>query len=196
MKKLIIATLFAAAGTTAFAADTGTYVFGNLGVSANQWTLKDGSAAKAGVSDKKVKNDDATSGMFEVGVGQRVNDNFAVEGSYLNHGDGTELKGAGKLDYDAFRVAALGIIPVNDQFEVYGKVSANHIRSKFTSSTAALQGSKDSTFGVGLGLGANYKLNKQVSLRAEYDGIGNIKHKEITDTAPVGALKVGMTYRF
>ena len=196
MKKLILATILAAAGTSAFAADTGTYVFGNLGVSANQWTLKDGAAAKAGVSDKKVKDDDATSGMFEIGAGQRVNDNFAVEGSYLNHGNATELKGAGKLDYEAFRVAALGIIPVNDQFEVYGKVSASHIRSKFTSSTAALQSSKDNTFGMGLGVGANYKLSKQVSLRAEYDGIGNIKHQDITDTAPVGALKVGMSYRF
>lgn len=196
MKKLILASILAAAGTTAFAADTGTYVFGNLGVSANQWTLKDGAAAKAGVSDKKVNNDDATSGMAEIGVGQRINDNFAVEGSYLNHGDATDLKGAGKLDYDAFRVAALGIIPVNYQFEVYGKVSASHIRSKFTSTSAALQNSKDSTFSAGLGVGANYKLNKQVSLRAEYDGIGNIKHKDITDTAPVGALKVGVSYRF
>ena len=64
MKKLILATVLAAAGTTAFAADTGTYVFGNLGVSANQWTLKDGAAAKAGVTDKKVKNDDASAGMM------------------------------------------------------------------------------------------------------------------------------------
>jgi len=196
MKKLILASILAAAGTTAFAADTGTYVFGNVGMSANQWTLKDGAAAKAGVGDKKVKNDDATAGMFEVGVGQRINDNFAVEGSYLTHGDGTELKGAGKLDYDTFRVAALGIIPVNEQLEVFGKISANHIRSKFTSSTAALQNSKDSTFGLGMGVGASYKLNKQVSLRAEYEGIGNIKHKDITDTAPVGALKVGVAYRF
>lgn len=196
MKKLILASILAAAGTTAFAADTGTYVFGNVGMSANQWTLKDGAAAKAGVGDKKVKNDDATAGMFEVGVGQRINDNFAVEGSYLTHGDGTELKGAGKLDYDTFRVAALGIIPVNEQLEVFGKISANHISSKFTSSTAALQNSKDSTFGLGMGVGASYKLNKQVSLRAEYEGIGNIKHKDITDTAPVGALKVGVAYRF
>ena len=142
MKKLLVATLFAATASTAFAAETGNYVFGNVGISANQWTLKDGAANRAGVSDRKVNDDDATSGMVEIGVGQRINDNFAVEGSYLRHGDATGLNGAGSLDYDTFRVAALGIIPVTQQFEVYGKVSANHIRSKFNSSSAALASSK------------------------------------------------------
>ena len=196
MKKLLIASVLIAAGSTAYAADTGNYVFGNLGASNNQWTLKDGAANRAGVSSTKVSDDDASEGLVELGVGKRINDNFAVEGSYLRQGDGTALNGAGKLDYDAFRAAALGIIPVNDQFEVYGKVSANYIRSKFTSSNAALESSKDNTVGLGLGVGAAYKLNKQVSLRAEYEGIGNIEHKDITDTAPAAALKVGMTYLF
>lgn len=196
MKKLLVATLFAATASTAFAAETGNYVFGNVGISANQWTLKDGAANRAGVSDRKVNDDDATSGMVEIGVGQRINDNFAVEGSYLRHGDATGLNGAGSLDYDTFRVAALGIIPVSQQFEVYGKVSANHIRSKFNSSSAALASSKDSSFGMGLGVGAAYHLDKNLSARVEYEGIGNIGHKDITDTAPVGALKVGLGYRF
>lgn len=196
MKKLLIATILAAAGTTAFAADSGVYGFGNIGISSNQWTLKDGAAARAGVFDTKVKRDDSTSNMLEIGVGKRLNDNFAIEGSYLNHGDATKLNGAGTLDYDAFRVAALGIIPVNEQFEVYGKVSANHIRSDFSSHSAALSSSKDSTFGMGLGVGAAYKFNKQVSARVEYENLGNIKHQNITDTAPTAALKVGLAYRF
>lgn len=196
MKKLILSAVLLAAGTSAFAADTGTYVFGNLGLSANQWTLKDGAAATAGVTAKKVNDDDATAGLAEIGVGTRLNEHFAVEGSYLRNGDGIAVNGAGKLDYEAYRAAALGIIPVNDQLEIYGKVSANHIRSKFQSHTAALSSSRDTSFGLGLGVGAAYKLNKQVSLRAEYEGIGNIEHRDITDTAPVAALKVGVTYRY
>ncbi|SCK14983.1 porin family protein [Vogesella sp. LIG4] len=196
MKKLLIASVLIAAGTSAYAADTGTYVFGNLGASTNQWTLKDGAASRAGVSSTKVDSDDATKGMAEIGVGKRINDNFAVEGSYLRNGDAVPLNGAGKLDYDSFRAAALGIIPVNDKFEVYGKVSANYLHSSFTSSNPALSSGKDDNFSLGLGVGAAYKLNKQVSLRAEYETLGDIKHKNITDTAPVSVLKAGVAYMF
>ena len=196
MKKLLIASILVAASSATFAAETGTYVFGNTGFSANQWTLKDGAAAKSGVSNKKVIDDDGASGMLELGVGKRLNDNFAVEGSYLRHGDSNRVKGAGSLDYDVFRVAALGIIPVNDKFEVYGKVSANHIRSQFKSESAALSSSKENTLGVGVGIGAAYHLNKNVQARVEYETFGNIKHQNITDTAPTGAIKVGLGYRF
>jgi len=196
MKKLLIASVLIAAGSSAFAADTGNYVFGNLGASGSQWTLSDGAANRAGVGSTKVNSDDASDSMVEIGVGQRINDNFAVEGSYLRHGGAIGLNGAGSLDYDSFRAAALGIIPVNDKFEVYGKVSANYLRSKFHSSNAALASSKDDTVGLGLGVGAAYKLNKQVSLRAEYETLGNIEHKDITDTAPVSVVKAGVSYQF
>lgn len=196
MKKLLVAALLTAATGSAFAAESGDYVFGNIGISSNQWTLKDGAANKAGVANRKVQDDDAGSGLFEIGAGRRLNDNFAVEGSYLRHGSANRLAGAGTLDYDTFRVAALGIIPVNEQFDVYGKVSANYIRSTFTSSSNALSGSKDNSLGMGLGIGAAYHVNKALTARVEYEGIGNIHHQDITDSAPVAALKLGLGYRF
>ncbi|AXK38835.1 porin family protein [Crenobacter cavernae] len=171
---LIASTLIAAAGA-AQAADTGLYGYGNLGHTDQK---------PEGL--KNAKDRDGSGGL---GLGYRVNDNFAVEGGYANYGK-TKANN-GEIKRDGARVAALGILPLNDKVDVYGSASANYVHTKGTVNGVS-RTANDWAPGVGVGVG--YKLTDRVGVRAGYDRIMNVGDKALkTD---MNAYNVGVTARF
>ncbi|MEH6461891.1 porin family protein [Chitinimonas sp. JJ19] len=109
------------------------------------------------------------------GVGYRLSDNFAVEGGY------TGLKERTGMADQTANVRAVGILPVNEQIEVNGKLG--YARTGDTLGNAA----KD---GLTYGVGASYKLDKNWAVRADYDRL------KAGGEQRINAYSAGVQYQF
>ncbi|WP_434634182.1 porin family protein [Chromobacterium sp. CV08] len=187
MKKLIIASVLGMSAVTAHAAESGAYVFGNLGYNTDK--IKDSEGVKEGK---------AAGGGWEVGAGYRFGSYFATELSYIDLGkmqatvgdeDGDTTKASVKLQ--AERLAFVGILPVSDAVEVFGKVSLNTLH-------ANVNGEKGSKVKPGLGIGASYAITKSLALRGEYEHIANMFKDDGGNrlTSGTNLFKVGVSYKF
>ncbi len=102
---------------------------------------------------------------FKIFAGSGINENFDIEVSYFNLGSANYGWFGTKINFDVTGIAVDGVakLPVGDQVEVFGKAGL------------ALWGVNSFIFGGGggldlkLGLGAKFKVNERLSLRAEYE---------------------------
>lgn len=205
MKKLIALAALATLATAANAADTGAYVFGNTGY--NFAKIKDNSI-KDGGDSWNVSGGKSAGGIWELGAGYRFSKNLATELSYADFGKSKanyELKAGGdtasgsfSTSWTAERVAVLGILPVADNIDVYGKLSLNnmHIKTKG-------DGDSDTANRVraGIGFGASYQFNKNLAVRGEYEYIAaktDFQAAGVTvfKTDGLNIAKVGVSYSF
>lgn len=139
--------------------------------------------------------------------GYQLNKNFALEAGYFDLGQfgytqttspaGTRT---GKIKLKGLNLDLLGILPLNDQYSLFGRVGMNYAQAKdeFASTgaapaPAAASPSKNS-LNYKLGVGVQYDFTKAFGLRAEAerfrinDAIGN--------TGDVNFLSLGLVYRF
>jgi OOP family OmpA-OmpF porin len=131
---------------------------------------------------------------FKFFVGYRVNRNFAIEGSYFNYGDASArgqsfgIPFSVSADATAFGVAALGIIPVGNQFSLFGKVGLLMSEGDATASGAggAFSDSGSET-GLHLGFGAMFDVTPNFGIRAEW---------ERNDELEVDMMSLGLQVRF
>ncbi len=118
--------------------------------------------------------------------GYKISENLSAEASYVNLGDvhKTGTSGAENSDVTALTATAVGSMPINEQFDVFGKVGAMRWSSDNTS------GSQDG-FGLTYGIGAKMDLNETTKLRAEWEKFPSIEtsNSEKTD---VNMLSVGV----
>src|SRR5471030_2536947 len=110
-----------------------------------------------------------------------------------NNGD----KGAaGSIHTDAHSLylAGKGTLPINDQFNVFGKLGAarNHNSVDATGDAAGLNGSGSKT-ALYASVGGEYLLNKNVSLSLEYENYGK---NDIDVGRKTGAITAGVRYNF
>ncbi|GAB3250658.1 porin family protein [Chitinimonas naiadis] len=142
----------------AMADDSGTYVFGQA------------------THAREQKGNENISNGIGAGVGYKFNQNFAVEGGYT----GLKDHHNGSAD-EAANVRAVGILPVTDKVDVFGK--AGFARTGTTLGSDAKDGF---TYGVG----ASYKLDKNWALRADYDRLKDNGEQRIN------AYSAGVQYSF
>lgn len=170
-KKIAIATSFALLASSAIAGDdtSGKYV----GLEVGRAEL--GTAAK-----------DATSvGVF---AGYRFNRNFAIEGAF--HGLGNfdfDNGAAGTVNKLSF--AALGIMPLNDKFSLYGRAGIYAMNGDRAAPGSAFVGSAKSS-GIALGVGMTYAFTSAISGRLE---IQKTTHASDSDWK---TLSAGLAFRF
>ena len=129
-------------------------------------------------------SDDNDIGL-KVFAGYRAHENVAFEAFYVDLGEATATESA--LDeVDSFGISALGIIPVDENFELFGKVGLHSWeadkRSTFGASADA--DGTDPTYGIG----ASYTTGK-VSFRAE------VERYELKDD-DVDMLSIGVEIDF
>jgi OmpA-OmpF porin, OOP family len=186
---LVAAGVLAAGPVLAQQSGSGWYVGGAIGQSeAGGWCDDPGFP---GVSITSCDDKDTAYKAF---VGYRINRNFAVEGSYVNFGKarGTVNFGGSSVSVDAksdgFGIAALGILPLSDQFELFGKLGFMRGDSE---ADVTIGGS---TFKVGssgtelhYGVGGIYNLSRNLGIRAEWENV---------DDADLSVLSIGLQYRF
>lgn len=188
MKKLIIASILGLSAVTAHAAESGAYVFGNLGY--NTEKVK----SQEGITDNK-----SAGGIWEVGAGYRFGSYFATEVSYLNFGkmQYSAVDEDGKTNYSvpmhAERLALVGILPVSEDVELFGKASLNNVH-------ATAGGESKRKVMPGIGIGASYAITKNFALRGEYEYIKSAMNsmsegsKDVT--SGTNLFKLGVSYQF
>lgn len=187
-----------------------------------------GSAGRASVDDQHVDRDiatllrddygatsvhsssDDTDTSYKLFAGYRFNKNFAVEGGYADFGRfkasgggiiGTPIEVKGKIDSYAVFVDAVGLLPLNDRFSLFGKAGAayTHTKLKVTGSWGGFTDSiseSDNEVVPKLGIGAEYNFTKSVALRAEYEHYFNVGDKDKTGESDVGVWSIGVKIAF
>ncbi len=200
MKKIAVAALLSTVvAAPAFAADMGFYVMGAVGQARTSFQSEMdaaliGAGATGVVSSGK---DNATA--YKLAAGYQFNANGAVELSYLD---------SGKFSYTAtvatpagfgtatgkatgWSLVAVGILPIDSQFGVLGKLGVADIRSSVSAigagGFAAASGSKTrATYG----LGVKYDLTNAVFLRGDWDSYKSALNKRVS------VWSVGVGYKF
>ncbi|MBC7916752.1 MAG: porin family protein [Rhodoferax sp.] len=107
-------------------------------------------------------------------LGYVVNSNFAVEGRFASSMSSESVK----VDSHS-GIYAKGILPLNDNFSVYGLLGTNSLTLKSQFSSASKSSSS-------YGLGVDFALTKEVSLNAEWTRL----------FADVTSTSFGVAYKF
>lgn len=150
----------------------------------------------ASVGDTSVKVDDSAGDFdgsatsYKVYGGYRFMKFFGVEGSYIDFGSPDDSVGGTdvKIDATGWDAFAVGVLPIGDHFEVFGKLGL-----LFWDTDIHIQGSgsdSDSGNDTVWGLGAAFIFGKHLGVRAEYE-LFNIE-----DTDDVSMFSVGAEWRF
>lgn len=196
MKKIAIVTLLSAfAAAPALADNTGKfYVAGDLGSA----SYSNVDPNIPGVTNTAFPNP----GMVRIAGGYQFSPTWAAEVGYSKFGDsvvdyGNLGLGAGKatLAMNSLQVAAVGAYPLNPQFDLIGKLGLASNKAELTGTgILAAAAASESKTDLLIGLGVQYHVSQQVTLRAQYDSFG----KFTKDTNPIkaSALSVGVAYSF
>lgn len=150
MKKTVaVALLSAVVALPAYAADSGTYA-----------------GIKVGSNDVGFNAlSDSTDTAYGVLLGYQYNRNFAIEGEYTDLGRFTTAAGVtGKSD--VWGLSALGVMPLQNRFSVYGKLGI--ARSNTTTSAATGERRTTATYG----LGGQYDATPIIGLRLSWERYG------------------------
>jgi OmpA-OmpF porin, OOP family len=189
MKRIAIAALLSAfAAAPALAADQGAFVNVDLGQVSY-------SGAYSGLSNAVTF---ANPGSIRIGGGYNFTPNIAVEAGYSIIGDSTITTSLGTttasetLKASSLQVAAVGTFPINDMFNVFGKLglaSSKLEYSCFVTSGAVtvtcptFSGSKTNLM---FGLGGKFNINKNWGIRVQYEDFGKVD-------LPAGSIAAGAT---
>lgn len=105
---------------------------------------------------------------FELIGGYKVNENFALEFSYVDLGEASDNEPPEwKISVDSIAVGLLGIAPITEQFEAFVKVGFHSWDAEAKESGLGLLAEDDGS-DIFYSLGANYKVNSQFSLGFRY----------------------------
>jgi len=122
--------------------------------------------------------------------GYRIMRHLAVEGWYADHGEITVKTGAvtAKATSNTFAVAAVGILPVGGNFELFGKLGVGYTNIDATASAGNVSATAgDSGSDVVLGVGALFNFTRNLGVRAEYERYND---------SEINVLSLGVQYRF
>jgi OOP family OmpA-OmpF porin len=126
--------------------------------------------------------------------GYQFNPNFAVEASYFDYGSvsasgqflGTPISVSG--DVSAFGIAALGILPLGNNFSLFGKLGLLRTEVDAAASVLGAAGSEsEDETGLHFGVGVMFDLGRNFAIRAEW---------ERNDEVEVDMMSIGIQVRF
>ena len=132
--------------------------------------------------------DDEDTGLKLFG-GYKFNPNFAVEGAWIDLGEVSASAGGGTVtaEVDGIQVAAVGMIPINPQFGVFGKVGL--FLWDGTISATGLGSVSDDGNDIMFGAGVNWNIGQKLGLRAEWERFD-------IDGDDIDFLSVGVQFNF
>lgn len=178
-RKILVTTVMIGGSQLAMA--EGLYVLGALGSAIPASSVKtDTDTVLTALGARNLSSSMSNGISMAGGLGYAINDNFSVEGGYLNSGKMTYTATAtgatitADSTVTAMQVALLGVAPINDKFSLFGKIGYSWATTK-TSATVNAVSSSTSTDknSSGYGFGAMYKFTDQLSLRASYEIYGS-----------------------
>jgi OOP family OmpA-OmpF porin len=185
MKKLIVVLISGLAAMGMAQAQTTSKAYVGAAVSASDTNYRIGGATDVKAGGYK--------GAGKIFGGYEFDQTWGVEAGYtdLRSTDGTYRIGntAGRVNSDGSRtyVAAKASLPMNQQVSVYGKLGVGYSKTDVSMSTPSVSFDDSDTEAYGA-VGAQYSLNQNVALIAEYERYG--KKKDFgpkADTWTIGA---------
>jgi OmpA-OmpF porin, OOP family len=184
-----VAVLLAASALSipAYAADSGWFLFGSAGMT----KYKDKDPTPPGISV-----DDSDIG-FKLGGGYMFNKYLGFEAAYVDLGKEKFTAPGFSADATASGevVSALGVWPINEQFSLLGRVGAINATVKVSGGGQSV---KSTDVKLTYGVGGAFNLNKQFSVRLEwdrYDKLGN-SDPNSTGESDVDLISLGVVYKF
>ena len=217
MKKTTSVLLAAALGLSAVdamaaqpVADQGFYLLGAWGqaqADINNAQI-DASFRALGAATALTTSDDRVY-AWKIGAGYQFSRHFALEASYANFDDfsttttttgptGTFL---GAIDGKAYSLDAVGILPVNPNFDLFAKVGLQYwdVDTRYTavvgSSAAAINRSDDGTdwkFGVG----ARWNFTPSFGIQLEWERYNDVGNSNTTGKSDIDMVTVGLRWKF
>lgn len=204
---LFAASVLYVVSTAAYAEDW--YILAAVGSSQAQDLTKssaDNELLAIGVTGLESSVDDNTNG-FKMQLGYRVSPNFAIESGYVDFGhfryQATFNGGDAELEFDAWGVnlTGVGILPLGEQLEVFGKLglvlamvdaksTVHDLGTEFSDVGSA------STPEVTFGVGANYNFADFVTLRAEWERYVNVGDDSKTGESDIDLFTIGLAFGF
>ncbi|MES2742268.1 MAG: outer membrane beta-barrel protein [Pseudomonadota bacterium] len=190
MKKALIALIASGAALSSVSAYAQSAYMG-AGVTASRYKFDVPNATSA----------DDHSGYKSAGKifgGYDIDKTWGVEAGYTDFGSKdysyTANGGNGRIETDshAFYLAGKASMPINEQASVYGKLGAARNHDGVSGSGAAAGLSGESKTGLYASVGAQYAINQNVSLIAEYEHYG----KSSDYGRKSSALSFGAKYNF
>jgi OOP family OmpA-OmpF porin len=153
---------------------------------------------------------DETDFGFKVYGGYQFNQNFAVEGGYTHLGKAKSHSvitsgGSGTADGEwksySIDVSALGILPLGNQFSLFGRAGVSLWDVQFDLTANGSGGSastSESENGVSplLGIGGMINLSSNWSARAEFERHFSVGKSDTTGKSDIDLISVGLQYRF
>ena len=205
--------IFAALGTVASSwvmaqdSTTGPYIGTNIGgtrASFNNDAVN--SRLSTGGFTVNSRSEDNSSVGYKLFGGYQLNRNFAVEGGYFdlgrfNYSFNTTPTGTFSNDtrVRGLNLDLVGMLPVSEQFSVFGRVGAAYAQSRansvvtgaspFSSSSTSR---KDTNLKVGLGL--QYAITEALAVRAELERYRI--NDPIRNRGHIDMASVGLVYKF
>ena len=192
----------------AVADDTFWYVGGNIGQSRAKIDDAQITSQLTGISlPPSSISDDNRSNAFKLFGGYQFNKNFAVEAGYFNLGEfgfmATTVPAgtlSGKIKVQGLNVDAVGMLPLDHKFSVFGRLGLQYAQAKDNfSSTGAVPvlsnaNPSKNALNYKAGLGVQYDFNQSLGMRLEAeryrinDAVGN--------NGDINMYSLGLVYRF
>jgi OOP family OmpA-OmpF porin len=140
----------------------------------------------------------ANPGMIRIAGGYHFSPMLAAEIDYAKFGDSTlSYAGVGDatLAMHSVQIAAVGTYPLNPQFDLIGKLgfSSNTEKLTGTGSFSTLNSSNSKT-DLLIGIGAQYNLTSNASIRLQYEDFG--KFDNYSEPVKASVFSLGITSNF
>ncbi len=129
---------------------------------------------------------------FKIYTGGFFHPNWGVELGYLNAGKARRL--GGDTEAHGFNLSLVGRAPLNEQFDLFGKVGTTYGRTRTSGASGlGVQTGKEDGFGMSYGVGARWAFTPQWAAVIEWE---NHKLKFSDGKQDVKMTTVGLQYRF
>ncbi len=131
-----------------------------------------------GQTDASDNNLDSATG-YRIFGGYMFSPNYGVEVGYIDAGDfdGKGAFAAASVEATGAYVAAVGSMPLNDRFSLFGKAGFFHYEFDVNMNGNTVQ-SDDGTELL-LGVGIDYSLTPSVSVGAEYNTVSDVDETDV-----------------
>lgn len=150
--------------------------------------------------------DDSDTG-YKLFLGYQFNQNFAVEGGYVDLGKMSfsstiTAPSAGTVSGDVktkngLFLDAVGTLPLGNNFSVFGRLGVYSIKTELTASgSAGSVSSSDTGSDFHWGIGAGYDFTPNLGARLEWERFNKVGNKDKTGEGDVDLASVGLVYRF
>lgn len=187
----------------ATAADSGSYAGISVGQSKTQMSSGDIDSTWANLGFGATATSlDSTDTGWKFYSGYRFNKSFAIEGGYVDLGrfglstsrPSGVMTGKANPAKGGLFVDAVGIVPLRNDFSVFGKLGGYWVVSELQAAGSGSADNFDKNYGIHYGLGGAYSFTKTLSVRLEWERFDKVGNRNSTGQGNADLLSVGLVY--